>query len=96
MLQYLKLNYADDWKSALYASLDSVYFTQHTLIELAEQFYCSRNADYTVDNRYTLEVGGKSKDGKQIAASDNAFIAADDIDYSVGNKIPLWAFGFLY
>lgn len=58
--------------------------------------YCSRNADYTVDNKYVIEVGGKSKDGKQIAASDNAFIAAGDIDYSVGNKIPLWAFGFLY
>lgn len=58
--------------------------------------YCTRNADYTIDSKYTLEVGGKCKDGKQIANSEHAFIAADDIEYSAGNKIPLWAFGFLY
>ena len=39
MLQFLKLHYADDWKTALYASLDSAYFTQHSLSELAELFY---------------------------------------------------------
>ena len=58
--------------------------------------YCTRSADYTIDSKYTIEVGGKSKDGKQIANSKQAFIAADDIEYSAGNKIPLWAFGFLY
>ena len=58
--------------------------------------YCTRRADYTIDSKYTIEVGGKSKDGKQIAGIKQAFIAADDIEYSAGNKIPLWAFGFLY
>lgn len=58
--------------------------------------YCTRNADYTIDGKYILEVGGKSKGGKQIASADNAFIAADGIEYPAGNKIPLWAFGFLY
>lgn len=58
--------------------------------------YCTRNADYTVDGKYTIEVGGKSKDGKQIAQEENAFIAADNMEYAAGNKIPLWAFGFLY
>ena len=36
------------------------------------------------------------KDGKQVAGESEAFIAADNIEYSVGNKIPLWTFGFLY
>ena len=58
--------------------------------------YSTRSADYTIDRRYTIEVGGKSKDGKQIAREQSAFIAADNIDYPVGNKIPLWAFGLLY
>lgn len=58
--------------------------------------YCTRNADYTVDGKYTIEVGGKSKDGKQIAQQENAFIAADEVEYAAGNKIPLWVFGFLY
>ena len=39
MLQYLKLNYTSDGREALYASLDSGYFTRHTLSELVEQFY---------------------------------------------------------
>lgn len=58
--------------------------------------YCSRSADYTIDGKFTIEVGGRSKDGKQIAATEQAFIAADHVEYSAGNKIPLWAFGFLY
>ena len=38
----------------------------------------------------------QSKDGKQIADTINAYIAADNIEYALGNKIPLWLFGFLY
>lgn len=56
----------------------------------------SRKADFVVDGKYTVEVGGRSKDGKQIAGIDNAFIASDGIEYALGNKIPLWLFGFLY
>ena len=26
----------------------------------------------------------------------DSFIAADNIEYALGNKIPLWLFGFLY
>ena len=33
---------------------------------------------------------------KQIAGKENAYIAADNIEYALGNKIPLWLFGFLY
>jgi predicted AAA+ superfamily ATPase len=55
-----------------------------------------RRADYYIDRKYTVEVGGQSKDGKQIASTNDAFIAADNIEYALGNKIPLWLFGFLY
>ena len=56
----------------------------------------TKRRDFIVDGCYTIEVGGKSKDGKQVAGVDDAFIAADDIEYAYGNKIPLCAFGFLY
>ena len=56
----------------------------------------AKQGDFVIDRKYTIEVGGASKDGKQIANADNAFIAADDIEYALGNKIPLWLFGFLY
>jgi len=49
-----------------------------------------------VDEKYLFEIGGKDKDKKQITGSNNAFIAADNIEYGYGNKIPLWLFGFLY
>ena len=58
--------------------------------------YSTSSADYTIDRKYTIEVGGKGKDGKLVANQQNAYIAADNIEYPVGNKIPLWAFGFLY
>ena len=56
----------------------------------------AKQGDFVIDRKYTIEVGGASKDGKQIANTENAFIAADDIEYALGNKIPLWLFGFLY
>jgi len=37
-----------------------------------------------------------SKKSKQIAGLESAFIAADDIEFPDGRKIPLWLFGFLY
>lgn len=56
----------------------------------------SRKGDFTIDGKYVIEIGGKSKQGRQIANVENGFIAADDIEYAFGNKIPLYAFGFLY
>ncbi len=52
--------------------------------------------DFIIDGKYIFEIGGKNKDFKQIAGLKNSFIAADDIEYGFGNKIPLWLFGFLY
>jgi predicted AAA+ superfamily ATPase len=52
--------------------------------------------DFFVDKKYTFEIGGKNKNNRQIYPLKNAFIAADDIEYGVENKIPLWMFGFLY
>ena len=55
-----------------------------------------KQADFLIDRKFTVEVGGQSKDGKQIAGAQDAFIAADGIEYAFGNKLPLWLFGFLY
>ena len=60
---------------------------QGKMFNRLSNFYCKMLAEVG---------GGASKDGKQIANTENAFIAADDIEYALGNKIPLWLFGFLY
>ena len=56
----------------------------------------TKTGDLLIDKTFTIEIGGKSKDGKQIAAVPHSYIAADDTEYAYGNKIPLWAFGCLY
>lgn len=55
-----------------------------------------RNADFKIDGRIVVEVGGKDKGYRQIDGADNGYIAADGIDSALFRKIPLWAFGFLY
>lgn len=58
--------------------------------------YSRTSADFTIDHQYTVEVGGKSKDGKQIANTANGYIASANEEFVLGNKIPLWLFGMLY
>ena len=58
--------------------------------------YSSTAADFLIDGKYTFEVGGSAKDGRQTAEVSNAWIAADDVEHAIGNKLPLWLFGFLY
>lgn len=58
--------------------------------------YGKKKGDFIVDGIYTFEVGGQSKDFKQIAGIPNSYVLADDIDYPYGNKLPLWIVGFLY
>jgi len=52
-------------------------------------------ADFKID-KYTFEVGGKSKSQEQIKNTPNAFIVKDDIEYGYQNTLPLWAFGLNY
>jgi predicted AAA+ superfamily ATPase len=52
--------------------------------------------DFLVDDKYTVEVGGKNKRFSQVKGIENAFLAVDDIETGMGNKIPLWLSGFLY
>jgi len=59
-------------------------------VQYAEQ------GDFLVGGEYVIEVGGKNKTNKQIKDLNTAYIAADDLEYGYGNKIPLWLFGFLY
>ncbi len=56
----------------------------------------SSKADFTIDDKYTFEIGGKNKTSKQIVNIKDAFLAIDDIEFGVDNRIPLWLFGFLY
>ena len=55
-----------------------------------------KQGDFFVDNKYTFEVGGKEKSIKQIASIKNAWVVKDDLEFPIGNELPLWMFGLLY
>ena len=58
--------------------------------------YGKQKGDFVVDGKFIIEVGGQGKTTKQIANVPNAYILADDIEFPIGNKLPLWILGFLY
>ncbi len=70
-------------------------FFQNQLQSLFSVEYTSKG-DFFVDDKYTFEIGGKDKSYQQIKDIPNSYIAADNIEYGTGNKIPLFLFGFLY
>ena len=52
--------------------------------------------DFMLNNRYLFEVGGSSKDFRQIANIPDSYLAINDIETSGKNRIPMWMFGLLY
>ena len=71
---------------------ETVFFNQ---MRVNNHVYRSEKCDFNIDNK-TFEVGGKSKNQKQIEGLKNAYIVKDDIEYGYQNVIPLWAFGLNY
>lgn len=55
----------------------------------------AEEGDFTV-GKYTFEVGGRSKQRKQISHLEYGYVAADDIEVGHQQTIPLWLFGFFY
>lgn len=75
-------------------SLRESYFVNQ--LRLKHKVRYAEARDFVVDDVITFEVGGKNKTNKQIASIENSWVAADDMEYAMGNKIPLWLFGFSY
>ena len=65
-------------------------------LKLNHKIVFSNHGDFLVNNKYTFEIGGKGKTHKQIKDVKNSWVVADNIESSLGQKIPLWLFGFLY
>jgi predicted AAA+ superfamily ATPase len=53
-------------------------------------------ADFMVNDQFLFEIGGLGKNSKQIAGLPNAYLALDEIETGLENRIPLWMFGLLY
>ena len=55
-----------------------------------------QQGDFLVDGRYLFEVGGQSKTYDQIKNIPDSYLAIDNVETGLGNRIPLWMFGLLY
>lgn len=65
-------------------------------IQGIETIQWTSEADFLVDDRFIIEIGGKSKARGKLKNRKDAYIVKDDIEYGVAGIIPLWLFGFLY
>ncbi|SFW66170.1 hypothetical protein SAMN02927921_03092 [Sinomicrobium oceani] len=54
-----------------------------------------KQGDFTINDTYVFEIGGKQKGRKQIEGMEHAFVVVDDVDFPALH-IPLWVFGMLY
>lgn len=56
----------------------------------------SDKGDFLLNDKYTIEIGGKGKGFDQIREIKDAYVAADRMEIGAGKKIPLYLFGMLY
>ena len=60
------------------------------------EVFLHKQADFMIDNKFVIEIGGKNKDNRQVRDVENAFVFMDDIEIGHHKHIPLWLLGFLY
>ncbi|MDD2400347.1 MAG: AAA family ATPase [Sulfurovum sp.] len=65
-------------------------------VAVRHKLYYLDKGDFLVDEKYTVEIGGKNKGFEQIKDIPNSYVISDNLEVGFGNNIPLWLFGFLY
>lgn len=86
--------YAFSGQKADIGNLRETFF--YSMVRVTNRIGYSDKTDFTVDGKYSFEIGGQHKTGRQIQGIQDSYIAADNIEIGFGNKIPLWMFGLLY
>lgn len=71
-------------------------FFASQLLAASHKVVAPRSGDFCVNDKYLFEVGGPGKGFEQIKDIPNSYVAQDGVETGIGNKIPLWLFGFLY
>ena len=93
-LNNTNLSYALSNEKPDKGNLRETFFLNQLMVK--HQITYPEHGDFLLDGKYLIEVGGHSKNSRQIANMGNAFIVVDDVEYAFGNRIPLWLFGYLY
>lgn len=58
--------------------------------------YGKTQGDFKIDQSIILEVGGEDKSFHQIANLPNSYVLADNLEFPIGKKLPLWIVGLTY
>ena len=91
-----------DWPAVEDVSVETVRKAKKMLMILASSVPQSPNMSRlyqqleTERNTWHFEVGGAGKGFDQVKDIPTAYVVNDDTEIGLGNKIPLWLFGFLY
>lgn len=93
-LNNANLMYNQAYESANIGNIRETFL--YNQLSVTNKINASKESDFLVSDKYTLEVGGKNKQKKQIESINNAFIVKDDIEIGSDSTIPIWLFGFLY
>jgi len=93
-LENTNLSYAFSGEDSNRGNLRETFFINQ--LSYRHRVEYSEQGDFRIEGKYTIEVGGKNKDKRQITGLSDAYIAADEIEFGWNEKIPLWMFGFLY
>jgi predicted AAA+ superfamily ATPase len=72
---------------------ETFFFNQ---LKIVSKVILGGKPDFKINNKYSIEVGGKNKGHEQITGIPNSYLALDNLEYGFMNKIPLWLFGMLY
>ncbi|WP_343562096.1 hypothetical protein [Sphingobacterium sp.] len=91
---YTNLSFLFAYENVNRGNLRETFFVNQLVFQ--QQVNFTNQGDFIVDEKYTIEIGGKNKSRKQIQGIEKAYIVADGIEFGYLNKIPLWLFGFLY
>ena len=82
------------------ATIFQIFCEKNELGTIRETFFASqvgynhtlhypKKGDFSIDETYFIEVGGKNKDFTQIKDIDSSFVVADDIEVGFKNRVPL-------
>jgi len=93
-LENTNLQYALSPDQANIGNIRETFFLNQVSVQHKLEYI--DESDFLVDHQFIFEVGGKSKNDKQIKNIEQSYLALDDLEYGIANKIPLWLFGFLY
>ncbi|MDR0694028.1 MAG: AAA family ATPase [Prevotellaceae bacterium] len=93
-LDNTNLLYALNGSNVNIGCIRETFFANQLLVE--HTVNTAKEGDFTINNKFIFEIGGRNKTFTQIKNIKHSYIAADETEIGFGNKIPLWLFGMLY